>query len=184
MTLFSRGLTVVLIWLLGAMPVLAQQGTPSVPTAGQAPQAAPTFNVQMLCATDAAGTTWTPCAVSADPCSGNVKTTTPFSIIADTVVITATASKKTYICHLVVVAAAADTFNITEGASGSTCVTSEAALVGSLTDSEGLSFAANGGVTMGNGEGTVVAGKTANVDVCIKNNAGSRLSGSVTWVQQ
>jgi hypothetical protein len=119
-----------------------------------------------------------------DPCGSVAKTTTPISVTADTLIITATSAKKNYICSLVVVAGAAEIVGITEG-TGSTCGTGEAALLGSTTDANSASFAANGGVSMIGGSATVIAGKTSNVNTCIKVSAGSvRVSGFVTWVQQ
>lgn len=118
-----------------------------------------------------------------DPCSSEAKTTDPISVTTDTVIIAAAASKKNYICSIVIVAGAAEIVSITEG-TGSTCGTSEAALVGSTTDANGLSFAANGGFTASGGNATVIAGKTANVDTCLNVSGSNRVSGFVTWVQR
>lgn len=118
-----------------------------------------------------------------DPCSSEAKTTTPISLTADTVIIPAVASKKNYICSLVVVAGAAEIVSITEG-TGSTCGTSEAALFGSTTDANGASFAANGGVAANGGGATTIAGITANVDTCLNVSGSNRVSGYVTWVQR
>lgn len=118
-----------------------------------------------------------------DPCTTVAKTTDPISLTADAVIIAATSGKKNYICSLVIVAGAAEIASITEG-TGTTCNTSEAALVGSTTDANGMSFAANGGVAMGSGLATVVAGKTANVDTCLNVSGSNRVSGFVTWVQR
>lgn len=118
-----------------------------------------------------------------DPCSALAKTTDPISITADTVIIAATSGKKNYICSLVIVAGAAEIASITEG-TGSTCGTSEAALAGSTTDANGLSFAANGGVSAIGGNATIIAGKTANVDTCLNVSGSNRVSGWVTWVQR
>lgn len=129
------------------------------------------------------GATWDRCAVAADPCSGNIKTTTPVSITTDTVVIAAVSAKKNYICNLVLVASAAEIVSITEG-TGSFCGTGEAAILGSTTDANGLSFAANGGVSISGGDATILAGKTANVDTCLNVSGSNRVSGFITWVQQ
>lgn len=117
-----------------------------------------------------------------DPCSGVQKTTTPISITTDTVIISAVSAKRNYICALVVVASAAEIVAVTEG-TGSVCGTSEAALVGSTTDANGLSFAANGGLGMGGANATIIAGKTTNVDTCLNVSGANRVSGWVTWVQ-
>lgn len=129
--------------------------------------------------TDALGLMWTRLL---DPCSGVDKTTTAISLTADTVIIAATASKKNYICTLVVVAGAAEIVSITEG-TGSTCATSEAALVGSTTDANGMSFAANGGLSLPGGNATAIKGISTNVDTCLNVSGSNRVSGFVTWVQ-
>lgn len=125
---------------------------------------------------DALGQVWTR---HNNPCTGNALTTDPFSITTDTVIIAAAASKKNYICGITIVAGAAEIVSITEG-TGAVCATSEAALVGSTTDANGMSFAANGGVSTN----ATIAGKTANVDTCLNVSGTNRVSGFVTWVQQ
>lgn len=117
-----------------------------------------------------------------DPCSGINKTTTPISITADTVIVSALASNKTYICAFSVVAAAAEIISITQGDT-STCGTNEVALLGSTTDANGMSLAANGGVVIGNGMSTVIAGTVTNDDICLNVSGSNRVSGFVTWVQ-
>lgn len=119
----------------------------------------------------------------ADPCQSADKTTTAISQTADTVIIAAAASKKNYICHILVFAAAAEIVNIVEG-TGTTCQTGTAAIVGSTTEANGLSLAANGGFGIGHGTAAAIIGKTANVDTCLYNSGSNRISGSVTWVQQ
>lgn len=130
--------------------------------------------------TDGNGLLW---SRQLDPCSGVAKTTDPFSITTDTVIIAATSAKKNYICELVAVVGAAEIVSITEG-TGSVCGTSEAALAGSTTDANGMSFAANGGVAALGGNASVIAGKTANVDTCLNVSGSNRVAGWVTWAQQ
>ncbi len=80
-------------------------------------------------------------------------------------------------------ATAAEIVSITEG-TGTVCGTSEAALIGSTTDANGMSFAANGGEAMVGGASTVVAGITAAQDVCLNVSGTNRVSGFITWVQR
>lgn len=129
--------------------------------------------------TDGNGLLWTR---TNDPCTALPKTTTPFSITTDTVVISAVSAKKNYICALAIVVSAAEIVSITEG-TGSVCGTSEAALMGSTTDANGMSFAANGGLTLGAGSAAVVKGLTTNVDTCLNVSGANRISGMITWVQ-
>ena len=118
-----------------------------------------------------------------DPCAVLAHTTTPVSQTTRTVVIAAVSAKKNYVCGIDIVAAAAEVFNLIEG-TGTTCQTGSAAIVGSTTAANGMSFAANGGYAKGNGSGTIYWGKTANVDTCIVPSSTNRLAGSIDWVQQ
>lgn len=129
---------------------------------------------------DALGLVW---GRHLDPCSGNAKTTDPFSLTARGVIVAAAASKKNYICSISVVAGAAEIFNVVEG-TGTTCQTGTAAIVGSTTAANGMSFAANGGAALIGGDAAVLSGKTANVDTCILPSGSNRLAGFVTYVQQ
>jgi hypothetical protein len=122
-------------------------------------------------------------AAKIDPCTSEEKTTTPFSLTADTVIISAVASKKNYICSIVFSAGATEIVSITEG-TGATCGTSEAALVGSTTDASGMPFTDGGGLSAIGGSSTIIAGKTANVDTCLNVSGTERVAGFVTWVQR
>jgi len=126
--------------------------------------------------TDANGYLW---SRSADPCSALATTTVPISATADAVLITATASKRNIICGGVIVANAAEIVSIWEG-TGSTCGTSSAAVMGSTTEANGLSLAANGGFIIPNR----VRGLSANVDTCLRISGTSRVTGYITYVQE
>jgi len=135
------------------------------------------FAVCVMTATQASA------ASALDVCAYGSKTTTAIDQTADTVIVSATASKKTYICSLFVLAGAAEIVSVWEG-TGSTCGTGSAALLGSTTEAQGVSLAANGGFALTGGSSTVLAGKTANVDVCLRQSTSSQVSGFVTWVQR
>lgn len=120
---------------------------------------------------------------SEDPCTGGQKTTTAFSTTARVVVISAAAGKKNHICSFGIVAAAAEIANVVEG-TGTTCQTGSVALAGSTTAANGMSFAANGGMSSMAGIGTVIAGSGVNVDTCIVPSSTNRVAGFVTWVQK
>lgn len=129
---------------------------------------------------NASGALW---VSQSDPCSSEAKITDPFSLTARGIIVAAAASKKNYICAIAVVAGAAEIFNVVEG-TGTTCQTSTAAIAGSTTAANGLSFAANGGFSAIGSNSTVLAGKTANVDTCIMPSGSNRLAGFVTYVQR
>lgn len=121
-----------------------------------------------------------------DPCQTVARTRTPISITTNTttVIITGAASKKTYICHLFLTSAAADNVAIVEDATGTTCVSPEAGLIGGVTAANGMNFAANGGVSLGNGGYAIAQTATNQNDVCLITSVATPLAGVVTWVQQ
>jgi hypothetical protein len=118
-----------------------------------------------------------------DACASVVKTTDPFSVTADAVLIAAASNKKNYICSIVVVASAAEIVGIVEG-TGSTCGTNTTAIAGSTTDANSMSFGANGGFAAVGGIATTLAGKGTNVDTCIRLSGSNRVAGWVTYVQR
>lgn len=118
-----------------------------------------------------------------DPCYGTLKTTTDFSVTSRTVVVSAAANRRNYICSMVIVGEAAEIASLVEG-TGTTCQTGSDAMAGSTTAANGMSFAANGGVSAIGGGATILAGSKVNADVCIVPSSTNRLSGFVTWVQR
>jgi hypothetical protein len=97
-------------------------------------------------------------------------------------IITGTASKQTYVCALNLIVSAADNVAIVEG-TGSTCGTSTAGMAGGSTAATGWNFAANGGLTMGTGNGPVIRTATLADDVCLLVSTGAQVSGNVVWAQ-
>lgn len=122
-----------------------------------------------------------PWVVSSDPCQGTSKSSVPISQTASTVLVSASASNRIYVCSLTLIAGAAEIVNLIQG-TGSTCGTSTDAIIGSTTVGNGLSFAANGGITLGSGLGTVARGPNTNEDVCLSQSTTSRVSGVMTYV--
>lgn len=129
-----------------------------------------TFNL------DALGLLWTR---TLDPCTAIRPTTLPISVAADTAVITASASNRTYICGgLLMSQGTAEVINLWEG-TGTACGTGSAALVGSTTEANGVSVTTNAGFIVP----TTIPGLSTNVDVCVRLNATNRVSGYLTYVQ-
>lgn len=121
----------------------------------------------------------------ADPCTFQAKTTYALSSNATTLtqLIAANGSTKIYICSISVISAAAQVFNLNTG-TGSNCGTNTAAVIGSTTAANGLSFAANGGLTLGSGEATVAEANLAGAELCILQSNAVYSSGSISYVQQ
>jgi hypothetical protein len=120
-----------------------------------------------------------------DPCQTVAKTYTPISIttVTTTRIVAPAASKKTYVCYMLLTSAAADNVGIVEG-TGGTCGSGTAGVVGGTTAANGPNFAANGGVSMGNGGFAVAATAGTNVDLCLITSAATPLAGHIAWVQQ
>jgi hypothetical protein len=125
-------------------------------------------------------------AVVADPCKTNTPTYDSFSLTANTRLIVGTAAKKIYFCSFNIVVGAATNVAIVEG-TGSTCGTGTAklpGLSGGTTAAGGWNFAANGGLTFGNGDAALAQEGTSADDVCILVSAANQVTGAYKYVVQ
>lgn len=124
--------------------------------------------------------------VTADPCALGNKTNLPISQSGTSSVqlVALSGSTVIYVCSLSLIAAGATTVVLTTG-TGSACVTGNAAVIGDTTANiaNGLSLAANGGLTLGNGSGTIAKG-AASSELCMTLGTNVRMSGNLTYVQQ
>lgn len=125
---------------------------------------------------------------AADPCMFQAKTNVPISTASGTTaVVTGVSAKKIYVCSLNITAAAAVSVSLSEGSS-STCGTSaQAAVIGvatSGTAANGIALSANGGLTLGNGGGTIASTATNANYLCIFQSGTVQIAGNLTFVQQ
>ncbi len=122
----------------------------------------------------------------ADPCTFQNKTSLPINQNGTSSVqlIALSGATTIYVCSLALVAAGATTMAITTG-TGSACGTGNAAVIGTTTAgiANSVSFAANGGMTLGNGEGTIAKG-AASSELCMILGTSVFVSGVLTYVQQ
>jgi len=121
-----------------------------------------------------------------DPCANAAKTNVAISMQNTTTVklVSLASSKKIYICSLALIASGATVFSVADGTKVTTeCDTAAEAVIGTTTASHGLSLAANGGITFGNGQGTVALTTTASHDLCLFQSGSVDLSGVLTYVQ-
>jgi hypothetical protein len=123
--------------------------------------------------------------VSDDPCTQKTKLNAPISTISGNVQLVApSGTTKVYVCSLVTVGGTASIQNLIEG-TGAACTTAnEAAIIGSTTAANGMSFAANGGFAYGNGGAEVGVTATAGNGVCLLQSGTAQISGNITYVQQ
>jgi len=121
---------------------------------------------------------------AADPCQGAMKSSVAFSgATGQFRIITGTASKKTYICHIRYSTSAVTSISIIEG-TGSACATGAAAMDGSTTAANGRYEIAGGVESSGNGQGDIMHAATAADDVCFLQSGTATIAGRVTYVQQ
>lgn len=119
-----------------------------------------------------------------DPCHGTTATYTPISITTATTtrIIAPASAKRTYICYMFMISAAANNVAIVEG-TGGTCGAGTAGIVGGTTAANGLNIAANSGAAFNAGGDAVLATAGTNVDFCLITSAATPLAGHVKWVQ-
>jgi hypothetical protein len=120
---------------------------------------------------------------SVDVCYRNPKVnqTVSFQTTTLTQQIAASGSNKIYICSLALVASAATVFSIS-GGTGSNCASNQLGILGVAgSATHGLSLAANGGLTLGNGSGTVAV-TAASSEICLVQTGAGDISGNITYV--
>ncbi len=125
--------------------------------------------------------------VVVDPCKGNTKSYGVIDIATSTAteLIAGTSAKKTYICSIQLISATAQNVGIWSGTTSSTaCDTGKGKMFGGSTAATGWNFAANGGISIGNGD-SAIAVTGANADkVCITSSSTGQISGNYTYVVQ
>lgn len=121
---------------------------------------------------------------SNDPCSQAAKTNLAVdsNTTSLTQLIAASGSTKVYICSMSLIAAAATTVTFNTG-TGTNCGTGTAGLIGGTTVANSMSLAANGGLTYGNGGGTVAV-TGAGGEVCMALGTSVYVAGNISYVQQ
>lgn len=125
-----------------------------------------------------------PLPVSSDPCQGAAKTTAAFSSSSGgpVSIVALSGSTKVYICAIAAITDTAIKLSFIDGTGGS-CASAQHALIGSTTAANGMSLAANGGFTLGSGNGTVAVTAAASA-FCFLQSGTSLVAGTVTYVQQ
>ena len=119
---------------------------------------------------------------SDDPCTQKIKTNV--AIAQSTTVaqqlVASTAGSTIYICSFSLISAGANLVSLVNGTTVS-CANGSTAMIGSTTVGSGLSFAANGGLTLGNGGAAIGVG-VAGQGLCIVTQTGA-VAGNITYVQ-
>jgi len=125
---------------------------------------------------------------AADPCMFQAKTNAAFSSASGTfALVTGVSAKKIYVCSLSLVVPSAVSVSLAEGSSATCGTSNQAAVIGvatSGTAANGMSMIANGGLTLGNGGGTVAVTATAADYLCIFQSGTAQIAGNLTYVQQ
>lgn len=122
----------------------------------------------------------------ADPCMFQAKTNLAVNVAtAVSVQLVGLSTGQTiYICSLSLIGSTATVFSLTYG-TGTACATSPTAVIGgaTATTSVGLSLAANGGLTLGNGQGTVAL-TGSGAELCLIQSGSGVIAGNLTYIQQ
>ena len=96
-------------------------------------------------------------------------------------------AKKIYVCSLSLITTTAVSVSLAEGSSATCGTSAQAAVIGVATNgtaANGMPLAANGGLTLGNGGGTVAQTATAANALCLFQSGTSQIAGNITYVQQ
>lgn len=118
-----------------------------------------------------------------DPCQTNARSYQPISQTTSTQLFAGTSAKKTYVCHVFVMANAAETVTLVSG-TGTVCATSPHAMIGPGSVTALSAISANGGFSLGNG-GYAIAASTTNADnVCLVQLGAVQLTGVISYVTQ
>ncbi len=97
-----------------------------------------------------------------------------------TLIITGVSGRQVHICSLHFVTAIANNVALIEG-TGATCGTNTTGMSGGSTAANGWNFAANGGLTLGSGLGTVIQTVTTGESVCLITSAAGPLAGGISY---
>lgn len=122
---------------------------------------------------------------SNDACAQLAKIPVAIATTASTTeLVVGTTNKKTWICSLALIVGAAETINLIEG-TGIICTGgTSVAVIGSTVSNTGMELAANGGLTYGNGSGTIAATANNANNLCLLKPGSAQVSGNLTYVQQ
>jgi hypothetical protein len=121
-----------------------------------------------------------------DPCTYQTKSSTPIAAIANAVtqiLVPGVSAKRVYVCSIALISSSGQSFSMIEG-SGATCGSSTAAVMGGTTALSGLTLAANGGITLGSGSGTVAQTATNQNNLCLTTSLTPSVAGNLMFVQQ
>lgn len=126
------------------------------------------------------GALWT---ATIDPCSYKTKTYYVVNLAATGTVeiANAVANEFWYICAVNIVAQGANAVLIAHDDTDG-CGSITAGMNGGTTAATGWGFAANGGISLGNGAGTVLKSATANHYLCIAPSTNAQISGTIAYV--
>lgn len=102
------------------------------------------------------------------------------STAVSTLLVTGVSGRQVRICSINLVTAGANNAGIIEG-TGATCATGTAGMTGGTTAATGWNFAANGGIALGSGFGTIMQTATTGDSVCIITSAATQISGGIQY---
>jgi hypothetical protein len=118
-----------------------------------------------------------------DPCQREAKTYVEIDQTSGEQIAAGVASERIIICSINLVTATAQNVALVSG-TGAVCATSTSGLegFGGSTAGTGWNFAANGGLTYGNGSSSLGQTDTDQDNVCLFQSAGGQVSGGISYV--
>lgn len=116
-----------------------------------------------------------------DPCSYGTKLFKNISQTTSTELFTGTASNRTYICHVFIMANAAETISLISG-TGTVCATSPGPLTGGGSATPLSAISANGGYSLGNGAAAIAKSDTDADNICLVQAGAVQLTGVLSYV--
>lgn len=119
-----------------------------------------------------------------DPCTFQTKIPFPISTSTTGSIISGVSGKKIYVCSLAFLSNASAIVSLIEGTGGTCAGGTSVAVFGSTNNTAGATFPPSGGMTFGNGAGTVLATANATNALCLLQNTTALIGGGGTYVQQ
>ena len=137
------------------------------------------------------GSTWDRQKAQADPCATAAKSTADFNsaTTGGSIVTAGGVGVYTYLCSVDIVnsASAAQHISLIEGTGSGVCAGGTPAgvyLNNSAAAANGANFVSGGGVSKGDGTGTIAKNGTANYNICVAFDGAAQVNVHVAYVQQ
>jgi hypothetical protein len=122
-----------------------------------------------------------------DPCTFLQKTNQWIggTVSGSVQIIALVTGKRIFICSMVLMASGATSLSVAEGQGASCAAPNQVGILGvatNLSAANGMSFPASGGLTLGNGTGSIAQTTNTSTNVCLYTSSSVVVGGNVTYV--